>query len=68
MIIIIMINLEIWDAFQKKYDTQEARNKKYVVDWYLKYQMIDDNSIEAQSHELQKITHDILSEGMLLDE
>ncbi|XP_060960933.1 uncharacterized protein LOC133031452 [Cannabis sativa] len=59
---------EIWEALQKKYDTEEAGTKKYAVSRYLKFQMTDDKSIEAQSHELQKIAHEILSEGMTIDE
>ncbi|XP_060963454.1 uncharacterized protein LOC133032979 [Cannabis sativa] len=59
---------EIWEALQKKYDTEEVGTKKYVVSRYLKFQMTDDKSVEAQSHELQKITHEILSEGMTIDE
>lgn len=35
---------------------------------YLKFQMTDDKSVEAQSHEIQKIAHEIISEGMSLDE
>ncbi|KAA0045076.1 uncharacterized protein E5676_scaffold78209G00420 [Cucumis melo var. makuwa] len=30
--------------------------------------MIDDKSVEAQSHEIQKIVHEIISEGMPLDD
>ncbi|KAM6570923.1 hypothetical protein CsatA_015003 [Cannabis sativa] len=59
---------EIWDALQKKYDTEEAGTKKYAVSRYLKFQMTDDKSVEAQSHELQKIAHEIIFEGMSLDE
>ncbi|XP_021759470.1 uncharacterized protein LOC110724355 [Chenopodium quinoa] len=59
---------DLWDALQKKYDTEEAGAKKYAVSRYLKFQMTDDKSVEVQSHELQKIAHEIISEGMALDE
>ncbi|TYJ98300.1 hypothetical protein E5676_scaffold232G00150 [Cucumis melo var. makuwa] len=50
-----------------KYDTEEAGLKKYAVSRYLRYQMTDDRSVEAQSHEIQKIAHKIISEGWWLD-
>ncbi|XP_050945529.1 uncharacterized protein LOC127150877 [Cucumis melo] len=59
---------EVWGALQKKYDTEEAGSKKYVVSRYLRYQMTDDKSVEAQSHEIQKIAYEIISEGMPLDD
>src|SRR4030042_2519885 len=43
---------EVWDALEKKYDTEKAGVKKYAVSRYLKFQMTDDKSVEAQSHEL----------------
>ncbi|KAL5703080.1 hypothetical protein ACHQM5_028215 [Ranunculus cassubicifolius] len=55
---------EVWDALQKKYDTEEAGSKKYAVSRYLRFQMVDDDSIISQVHELQKIAHEILVEGM----
>src|SRR3954469_3458558 len=59
---------QVWEALQKKYDTEEAGAKKYAVSRYLNYKMVDENSVEAQSHELQKIAHEIITEGMPLDE
>ncbi|XP_073222455.1 uncharacterized protein [Cicer arietinum] len=53
---------QVWDALKKKYDTEEAGAKKYAVSRYLKYQMTDDRSVEAQSHEIQKIAHEIITE------
>ncbi|XP_073222326.1 uncharacterized protein [Cicer arietinum] len=53
---------QIWDALKKKYDTEEARVQKHVVSRYLKYQMTDEKFVEAQSHEIQKIAHEIISE------
>ncbi|KAA0045055.1 uncharacterized protein E5676_scaffold78209G00640 [Cucumis melo var. makuwa] len=57
---------QVWDALQMKYDTEEAGSKKYAVSQYLRYQMTDDKSVEAQSHGIQKIAHEIISEGMPL--
>ncbi|XP_062114213.1 uncharacterized protein LOC133825265 [Humulus lupulus] len=59
---------EIWDALQKKYDIEEVGTKNYAVNRYLKFQMTEDKSVEAKSHELQKFAHEIISEGMSLDE
>ncbi|GJS50253.1 hypothetical protein Tco_0600374 [Tanacetum coccineum] len=56
---------KLWEALQKKYDTEEAGTKKYAVSRYLKFQMTDDKSVEAQSHELQKVAHEIIFEAMI---
>ncbi|KAA0040312.1 uncharacterized protein E6C27_scaffold460G00130 [Cucumis melo var. makuwa] len=53
---------EVWDVLQKKYDTEEVGSKKYAVGRYLRYQMTSDRFVEAQSHAIQKIAHEIISE------
>lgn len=58
----------IWEALQKKYDTEEAGSKKFAVSRYLRFIMVDDKLVTDQSHELQLIAHDIISEGIPLDE
>lgn len=52
---------EVWEALQKKYDTEEAGTKKYDASRYLKYQMVDERYVEAQCHKLQKIAHEIIT-------
>ncbi|GAU45981.1 hypothetical protein TSUD_401210 [Trifolium subterraneum] len=59
---------DVWEALSKKYDTEEAGPKKYVLSRYLNYQMVDERSVDVQSHELQKIAHEIITEGMPLHE
>ncbi|KAH7843009.1 hypothetical protein Vadar_011759 [Vaccinium darrowii] len=59
---------ELWDALQKRYDMEEARTKKYDVSRYLKFAMLDENSVVAQAHDLQKIADEITFEGMVIDE
>ena len=34
----------------------------------MNYKVVDERSMEAQSHEIQKIAHEIIIEGMPLDE
>ena len=46
----------------------EAGAKKYAISHYLKYQMVDEKSNEAQSHELQQIAHSIILERIKLDD
>ena len=41
----------IWEALKKKYSTEDAGLKKYVVDRFLDYKMIDDKPITEQVHE-----------------
>jgi len=53
---------------QRKYDTEEAGSKTFVVSRYLNYMMTDDKYVVEQSHEIQKIAHEIFVEGMLLPE
>ncbi|CAL9005235.1 unnamed protein product [Prunus brigantina] len=48
---------ELWDVLQKK----KMIHKRL-------FQMVDEKSVKAQSHKLQKIAHEIIIEGMNLDE
>ncbi|XP_058727108.1 uncharacterized protein LOC131598537 [Vicia villosa] len=53
---------QVWGALQRKYGTEEAGAKKYVESRYLNYKMVDEKPVEAQSHEIQKIAHEIITE------
>ncbi|XP_050915288.1 uncharacterized protein LOC127130294 [Lathyrus oleraceus] len=59
---------QVWEALQKKYDTEEAGAKKYAVSRYLNYKMVDERYVKVQSHEIQKIAHEIITKAMPLDE
>ncbi|XP_009764095.2 uncharacterized protein [Nicotiana sylvestris] len=47
------ISRELWNAFEKKYKTENAGLKKFVATKFLDFKMIDDKSIITQVQELQ---------------
>ena len=59
---------ELWESLDKKYKTEDARLKKFVVGKLLDYKMLDSNTVISQVQDLQVILHDIHAEGMSLSE
>ncbi|XP_070030049.1 uncharacterized protein [Nicotiana sylvestris] len=59
---------ELWDALEKKYKTEDACLKKFVVAKFLDYKMIDSKTVGTQVQELQLIFHDLIAEGMVVNE
>ncbi|KAJ0925653.1 hypothetical protein HanRHA438_Chr04g0162141 [Helianthus annuus] len=59
---------DLWDALDKKYKTEDAGTKKFVVARFLEFKMVDSKTVMNQVQELQIILHDILTEGMTLSE
>ncbi|XP_009760092.2 uncharacterized protein [Nicotiana sylvestris] len=59
---------ELWDALEKKYKTEDACLKKFVVAKFLDYKMIDNKTLGTQVQELQLIFHDLIAEGMVMNE
>ena len=53
---------------QKKYKTEDAGLKKFVVGKFLDYKMLDSKIVISQVQDLQVILHDIHVEGMSLSE
>ena len=52
----------------KKYKTKNAGLKKFVVEKFLDYKMLDSKAVISQVQDLQVILHDIHVEGMSLSE
>lgn len=46
---------ELWESLEKKYKTENAGKKKFVVSKFLKYEMVDSKSVVSQAEELQLI-------------
>ncbi|XXG73336.1 hypothetical protein AAC387_Pa07g2274 [Persea americana] len=59
---------KLWDSIDKKYKTEDAGIKKFVVGRFLDYKMIDSRAVINQVQELQVILHEIHVEGMSLSE
>nr|XP_009766946.1 PREDICTED: uncharacterized protein LOC104218206 [Nicotiana sylvestris] len=58
----------LWNALEKKYKTEDAGLKKFVAARFLDFKMIDIRSVITQVQELQVIVHDLLAEGMVINE
>ena len=58
---------EFWDSLDK-YKTEDAGLKKFIVDKFLDFKMVDSKTVLSQVQELQVVVHDIHAEGMTLSE
>ncbi|XP_070018059.1 uncharacterized protein [Nicotiana sylvestris] len=59
---------ELWDALEKKYKTEDAYLKKFMVAKFQDYKMIDGKTVGIQVQELQLIFNDLIAEGMVVNE
>ena len=59
---------ELWEALEKKYRAKDAGLKKFVAAKFLDYKMVDTKAVVTQIQELQVIIHDLLNEGMIINE
>ncbi|XP_074578534.1 uncharacterized protein LOC141835014 [Curcuma longa] len=59
---------ELWESLDKKYKTEDAGAKKFIVGRFLDYKMVDSKTVISQVQELQVILHEIHSEDMVLSE
>ncbi|XP_071687917.1 uncharacterized protein [Rutidosis leptorrhynchoides] len=59
---------ELWESLERKYKTEDAGTKKWVVAKFLEFMMIDSKTVMSQVQELQVIIHDIHAEGMVISE
>ena len=59
---------ELWDSLDKKYKTEDAGLKKFIVCKFMDFKMVDSNTVLNQVQELQVVVHDIHAEEMTLSE
>ncbi|KAK3015070.1 hypothetical protein RJ639_007040 [Escallonia herrerae] len=64
-----MVNAKaLWESLERKYKTEDAGSKKFVVGKFLDFKMVDSKTVISQVQEFQLILHDIHAEGMVLGE
>ncbi|KAK2999045.1 hypothetical protein RJ639_024464 [Escallonia herrerae] len=64
-----MVNAKaLWESLERKYKTEDAGSKKFVVGKFLDFKMVDSKTVISQVQEFQLILHDIHEEGMVLGE
>ncbi|KAL6191534.1 hypothetical protein ACLB2K_037924 [Fragaria x ananassa] len=59
---------ELWDSLDKKYKSEVASAKKFIVGKFLNFKMSDTNSVVKQVEELQVTAHELRDKGMGLNE
>ncbi|KAJ9565792.1 LOW QUALITY PROTEIN: hypothetical protein OSB04_001758 [Centaurea solstitialis] len=59
---------ELWQSLEKKYKTEDAGSKKFVIARFLEFKMNDSKTVMSQVQELQVMLHDIHAEGMIVSE
>ncbi|XP_073049063.1 uncharacterized protein [Primulina eburnea] len=59
---------ELWESIDRKYKTEDAGAKKFLVGRFLDFKMVDSKPVISQVQELQVILHEIHGEGMTLSE
>ncbi|KAK3042298.1 hypothetical protein RJ639_001893 [Escallonia herrerae] len=62
-----MLNAKaLWESLEKKYKTEDAGSKKFIVGKFLDFKMVDSKTVMNQVQEFQLILHDIHAEGMVI--
>src|SRR4051812_3374143 len=59
---------ELWESLDRKYKSDDAGAKKFVVGRFLDYKMVDSKTVISQVQEFQLILHEIQAEKMELSE
>ncbi|KAK3016694.1 hypothetical protein RJ639_007099 [Escallonia herrerae] len=55
----------LWESLERKYITEDAGLKKFIVGKFLDFKMVDSKTVISQVQEFQLILHDIHAEWMI---
>ncbi|KZV14307.1 hypothetical protein F511_19450, partial [Dorcoceras hygrometricum] len=58
----------LWESLEKKYKTEGAVLKKFIVGKFLDYKIVDSKFVMSQVQEMQLILHDLHAECMEMSE
>ncbi|KAL0289051.1 UNVERIFIED_CONTAM: hypothetical protein Sangu_2631500 [Sesamum angustifolium] len=56
------------ESLKKKYKIEDVGLKKFIVETFLEFKMVDSKTVMNQVQEFQMILHDLHAEGMKLNE
>ncbi|CAM8907689.1 unnamed protein product [Rhodiola kirilowii] len=59
---------ELWESLARKYQTENAGSKNYIVGRFLEFQMVDSKTVTSQVQDMQLIMHEMNAEGMKVNE
>ncbi|KAK3024017.1 hypothetical protein RJ639_045037 [Escallonia herrerae] len=60
-----MVNVKaLWESLDRKYKMEDAGSRKFVVEKFLDFKMVDSKTVISQVQEFQLILHGIHAEGM----
>ncbi|KAG7564246.1 Zinc finger CCHC-type [Arabidopsis suecica] len=59
---------QLWESLEKKYKSEVASAKKFIVGKFLNFKMSDTISVVKQVEEMQNFAHELKDEGMGLNE
>ena len=59
---------KLWESLDQKYKIEDVGAKKFVVNRFLNFKMVDSKTMISQVQEIQVILHEIQAEGMILSE
>ncbi|XP_061993387.1 uncharacterized protein LOC133711251 [Rosa rugosa] len=58
----------LWESLEKKYKTEDAGAKKYIIGCFLDYKMVDTKTVLSQVEEFQLILHEMAAENLSINE
>ena len=59
---------ELWESLDREYKIEDFKVKKFVIDRFFEFVMVDSKTVISQVQEIQINLYEIHTEGMILSE